>query len=77
MNKNKKAKPDVRYKLLPSLEKKEPPEAKVCITCHIEKPIGEFAKCKSYADGHRSTCKECVNEVRRQMEELNKSIFPF
>lgn len=66
-----------RYKLYPYLEKKSVPKSKVCNMCHIEKPIGDFAKGSTYADGHRPSCKECVNEVRRQMEALNRSVFPF
>lgn len=66
-----------RYKLYPYLEKKPVPKSKVCNVCHIEKTIGDFAKGSTYADGHRPSCKECVNEIAAILRENNKLLFPF
>jgi len=35
---------------------------KVCIKCHIEKPITEFYKNKINKDGHRNNCIKCKKE---------------
>lgn len=66
-----------RYKLYPYLEKKPVPKSKVCNMCHIEKPIGDFAKGSTYADGHRPSCKECVNDVAAILRQNKRDVFPF
>lgn len=38
---------------------------KVCRLCGIDKPLSAFHRHKSYADGHRSQCIECLREPSR------------
>lgn len=46
---------------------------KVCIKCHIEKPITEFYKNKINKDGHRNNCIKCKKEhADLNRELLNK-----
>jgi len=66
-----------RYKLLPSLKEKKIVEKKMCNVCEDEKPLSDFAKSKTYSDGHRPTCKECTNKLQREMYNKSKEPFPF
>lgn len=48
--------------------------SKVCITCHIEKPLMEFHKDKTSKDGHRGKCKSCTNTRRAVYYEQKKVV---
>ena len=44
---------------------------KVCVKCHVEKPLSEFYKAKRGAFGVRTDCKECNKDAARQWSALN------
>lgn len=46
---------------------------KVCCTCKILKPLGDFAKNRAQADGHATVCLECRREYDR-VRYQNKGI---
>jgi hypothetical protein len=41
------------------------PSSKVCVRCHIEKPISEFTKRPTCRDGYDTTCKSCKSELTK------------
>jgi len=41
-------------------------ESKVCTKCKEDKPLAEYGKDKHKKDGHRSACKTCLAESKRQ-----------
>lgn len=45
---------------------------KVCTHCHVEKPLFEFAKKKTSADGRSSACKLCRREKYRIQKYCSK-----
>lgn len=47
-------------------------ESKKCSTCKKSKPLDEFSKKKSRADGRQSNCKSCHKEYRKQHYIKNK-----
>lgn len=53
------------------------PDKKVCKTCGIEKPIAQFKKHVTYADGHANQCRQCEYEkqARKQEEEAGNGFF--
>jgi len=38
--------------------------SKICSKCNIDKDLGEFHRDKNRKDGHRSACKECINNKK-------------
>lgn len=45
---------------------------KVCRTCKAEKPLRQFYRHPTYADGHMSDCKECKRAYQREMHWLKR-----
>jgi hypothetical protein len=43
-----------------------PLKNKICRDCHKRKPLTEYYRGDSYADGHYTRCKACCAEVRRR-----------
>lgn len=43
-----------------------------CYSCHIIKPLNEFAKDKRRANGHSTCCKQCDNLRRRKNNDTGK-----
>jgi hypothetical protein len=39
--------------------------SKICVTCRIDIPIGDFSYCKLFKDGFQSSCKKCRAELAR------------
>lgn len=50
--------------------------SKVCACCKIEKPISEFGKRASLADGHNIYCKSCQNAKLRESRARRKNTLP-
>lgn len=48
---------------------------KICGTCKIEKPSGEFSSNTSRADGLQSLCKTCKKEYNKQHHQTTKEKF--
>ena len=46
--------------------------SKECSRCHEIKPVNEFNKCKSKADGFQITCKECLKKYKQGYYQENK-----
>lgn len=46
---------------------------KTCSKCHKEKPLSEFSKDKSKADGHYPSCKDCMNLYSKDYYLRNKN----
>ena len=42
---------------------------KECSKCHIKKPLSEFHKCNTNADGLKSSCKQCRKSHRKANAE--------
>ena len=47
---------------------------KTCIKCKRSKPLNCFSKNKSFLDGHKSVCKDCINE-RNRKRKMNERLF--
>ena len=45
---------------------------KICRQCQIEKPLSNFARGKSYKDGHRGQCQTCRTAYSRQYNNLRR-----
>ncbi len=45
------------------------PLLKACRKCKAVKPVGEFGRQSSRADGYRRRCKSCERELRKQREQ--------
>lgn len=45
---------------------------KTCRTCKTEKPLRQFYRHPTYADGHMSDCKECKKAYSRDMHWLKR-----
>lgn len=45
---------------------------KTCRTCKAVKPIGQFYRNPSYADGRMSDCKDCARAYQREMYWLKR-----
>ena len=45
------------------------PTSKICRTCKQEKPLDEFHVDRDKLDGHKSQCKECNKEARKEFYE--------
>ena len=39
--------------------------SKVCRLCRVEKELNQFYRHRSYKDGHRSQCADCLREPSR------------
>ncbi len=50
-------------------------EQKPCTNCKVEKPIIQFNKNKTTADGYGTECKECMAEYGEKYKEDNKGYF--
>lgn len=50
-------------------------ETKVCVICHKEKDIEEFARHHTYADGRKPDCKSCSQERGAKIEALRTRVF--
>lgn len=48
---------------------------KICNKCLEEKPLSEFGMNKSCPDGHRGTCKGCVNARVREKRRRDREQF--
>ena len=49
-----------------------PREAKRCCTCKQEMPLSDFHKDKRRQDGHKGTCKQCLQLLKKQYRQENK-----
>lgn len=47
---------------------------KQCSTCKTSRPLSEFNKNASYADGLQKVCRLCTVEANRQYREKNKEV---
>ena len=54
-------------------EPSTPQKTKICRRCGVEKSLDDFYVKKSYADGHRSYCKQCDSELNAQQRYLKNS----
>lgn len=45
---------------------------KICNTCRIEKPLIEFGKHSTSADGYNPKCKSCVSEYQKKYRKKHK-----
>lgn len=45
---------------------------KTCRTCKAEKPLRQFYRHPTYADGRMSDCKECKKAYSREMHQLKR-----
>lgn len=48
-------------------------DAKVCSKCKIDRPLGEFCKCKSNKDGLSSHCRLCIREKSQKYKAANRN----
>lgn len=51
-------------------------QTKICIDCHIEKPLSEFNSHCRNSDGKNSQCKLCHREANRILRQLRKTAPP-
>lgn len=49
-------------------------ETKICSRCKQEKPLEEFSKCSTSADGLQYICKECMAVYNKQRHEEKKKM---
>lgn len=47
-------------------------QSKVCKRCSKNKPLGDYHKTKQNLDGHKGTCKSCINSDRAEWRKNNK-----
>lgn len=47
-------------------------ESKRCYKCGVVKPLDDYQRHKSKADGRQSYCRECTNEANRVWREANR-----
>lgn len=47
-------------------------ESKLCRKCGVVKPLGDYQRNKSRADGRQSYCRECTNEANRAWHHNNR-----
>ena len=45
---------------------------KQCNKCLVEKEFTSFWKRKSSQDGYQNTCKQCLNEYKKDRKEISK-----
>jgi hypothetical protein len=45
---------------------------KICRTCKAEKPLRQFYRHLTYADGRMSDCKDCKRAYQREMHWLKR-----
>lgn len=48
-------------------------QLKRCVTCHQDKELSEYFKCKSFKDGLTNICKGCEREYRQARYARNKA----
>ena len=46
---------------------------KVCSTCHTNKQLTEFYKCKASLDGYKTQCKSCNNNQQKDYVKQNRT----
>lgn len=54
--------------------KEEPPKAKACGRCRVEKPIKHFGICRARKDGHNLYCKSCVIDIVHAQRDRKRAM---